>query len=61
MISDIKERHPMFAGMGNPAFGTLRTYFNVLKNERPPCGLVVRVPGYRCRDLGSIPDTNGFS
>jgi hypothetical protein len=25
------------------------------------CGLVVRVPGYRSRGLGSIPDTTRFS
>jgi hypothetical protein len=25
------------------------------------CGLVVRVPGYRFRDLGSIPGTTTFS
>jgi hypothetical protein len=25
------------------------------------CGLVVRAPGYRSRDLGSIPGATGFS
>jgi hypothetical protein len=25
------------------------------------CGLVVRVPGYRSRDLGSIPNVTKFS
>jgi hypothetical protein len=41
-----------------------RIYFRKLEGKRPldrPCGLVVRVPGYRSRVPGSIPGDPRFS
>jgi hypothetical protein len=44
---------------------TLKTeaaYFSAMLVKRDLfCGLVVRVPGYRFRGLGSIPSTTTFS
>jgi PPE-repeat protein len=36
-------------------------YFNIITNDDHFCGLVVGVPGYRSRGLGSIPGTTRFS
>jgi hypothetical protein len=33
----------------------LNLYISYAEESRPPCGLVVRVPGYRSRVSGSIP------
>jgi hypothetical protein len=40
---------------------SLCTYYSSCSNCDRLCGLAVRVPGYRSRDPGSIPDATRFS
>jgi hypothetical protein len=41
-------------------FGSMKLSFQSLKLDRL-CGLVAKVPGYRSRGPGSIPDATRFS
>jgi hypothetical protein len=42
-------------------FYSLKNIIKILRTEDCLCGLGVRVPGYRSRDLGSIPGATRLS